>query len=129
MNLMTMFRAYREARGWRETYALHRPQKNFGIAIHKDYDALRWQRYNRLERKLQRRIEADLAAYDAQAARIAELEAALVCARMGLEAPTHAANDYNCEDWPIGEGCRGCDGNELRAAIVKEIDALMNEEA
>jgi len=77
MNLMTMFWAYREASGRCETYVLHRPQRNFGIAEHNDYDARRWQRYHRLERKLQRRIEADLADYDAQAERIAELEEAL----------------------------------------------------
>jgi len=72
MNLMTMFWAYREASGRCETYVLHRPQRNFGIAVHNDYDARRWQRYHRLVRKLQRRIEADLAAYDAQATSIAD---------------------------------------------------------
>ena len=106
MNLMTMFRAYREARGWRETYALHRPQKNFGIAIHKDYDALRWQRYNRLERKLQRRIEADLAAYDAQAARIA----ALVSDNAWLQ----ISNDER------GISLRNCESNEADLATELE---------
>ena len=32
----------------------------------------------------------------------------------GLNAITHEANDYNCQDWPIGEGCCGCQGDELR---------------
>ncbi len=32
-----------------------------------------------------------------------------------LGAPTHEANDFNCEDWPPGNGCDGCKGDELRA--------------
>jgi hypothetical protein len=43
--------------------------------------------------------------------------------RAGLLAPTHAANDYNCEDWPIGEGCRGCKGDEQREAAVHTLDS------
>jgi len=38
--------------------------------------------------------------------------------RNALTAPTHTANDYNCENWPIGQGCRGCDGDELREKAV-----------
>lgn len=61
-------------------------------------------------------------------ARIAELEAACERALEGLRAPTHAANDHNCEDWPPGQGCRGCDGNELRKAVASEIAALLRGE-
>lgn len=68
------------------------------------------------------------AAYDAQVERIAELEAACERALEGLRAPTHAANDHNCEDWPPGQGCRGCDGNELRKAVAGEIAALLRGE-
>jgi len=68
------------------------------------------------------------AAYDAQTERIAELEAACERALEGLRAPTHAANDHNCEDWPPGQGCRGCDGNELRKAVAGEIAALLRGE-
>ena len=126
MNLRTMFWAYREASGWCPLSASNRRQGEFGIAVSKDYDALRWQRYDRLMRKLQRRLEAD---FDAQTEHIAALEAELRRSRVGLTAPTHAVNDYNCEDWPIGQGCRGCDGDELREAIVNEIDALLPKDA
>lgn len=68
------------------------------------------------------------AAYDTHIARIAELEAACERALEGLRAPTHAANDHNCEDWPPGQGCRGCDGNELRKAVASEIAALLRGE-
>jgi hypothetical protein len=34
--------------------------------------------------------------------------------RAALVAPTHLANSYNCQDWPPGQGCRGCDGDEAR---------------
>ena len=69
-----------------------------------------------------------LAAHDEMAKRIAELEAACERALEGLRAPTHAANDHNCEDWPPGQGCRGCDGNELRKAVAGEIAALLRGE-
>jgi len=36
-----------------------------------------------------------------------------------LEAPTHEANDYNCEDWPIGQGCSGCKGDKIREEAIK----------
>lgn len=42
-----------------------------------------------------------------------------------LRAPTHVANDYNCEDWPIGQGCRGCDGDEIRNKMIKMIKTIM----
>lgn len=42
--------------------------------------------------------------------------------RDGLSASTHGANDYNCEDWPIGEGCRGCKGDELRDRAIYTLD-------
>jgi hypothetical protein len=43
--------------------------------------------------------------------------------KAALLAPTHAVNDYNCEDWPIGEGCRGCKGDEQREAAVHTLDS------
>jgi len=42
--------------------------------------------------------------------------------RDGLNAPTHEANDYNCQDWPIGEGCRGCKGDKLRDRAIHTLD-------
>lgn len=35
-----------------------------------------------------------------------------------LSAPTHEANDHNCQDWPPGAGCAGCRGDELRAEAL-----------
>jgi hypothetical protein len=42
--------------------------------------------------------------------------------RSALTAPTHEANDYNCEDWPIGRGCHGCEGDELRQRAIYVLD-------
>ncbi len=39
--------------------------------------------------------------------------------RAGCEAPTHDINDHNCEDWPPGAGCSGCDGDEIRTAALQ----------
>jgi len=47
---------------------------------------------------------------------------ALSLIKAALLAPTHEANDYNCEDWPIGEGCAGCKGDKLREAAIKAVD-------
>ena len=38
-----------------------------------------------------------------------------------LMASTHEANSYNCQDWPPGEGCSGCDGDELREKARHEL--------
>lgn len=46
--------------------------------------------------------------------------------REALLAPTHEANNYNCQDWPPGEGCRGCDGDEQRAKAVYTLDSGLN---
>lgn len=43
--------------------------------------------------------------------------------RSALTAPTHEANDYNCEDWPPGEGCRGCIGDAMRAEGLHALDS------
>ena len=42
--------------------------------------------------------------------------------RAALSAPTHAANCYNCQDWPPGEGCRGCAGDNLRKVAIHILD-------
>ena len=39
-----------------------------------------------------------------------------------LQAPTHEANDYNCEDWPPGEGCSGCKGDKLREEAIPRLN-------
>ena len=38
-----------------------------------------------------------------------------------LQAPTHEANDYNCEDWPPGTGCSGCKGDKVREKAVQKL--------
>jgi len=43
--------------------------------------------------------------------------------QMALQAPTHEANDFNCQDWPPGEGCQGCAGDELRRRALHELDS------
>lgn len=42
--------------------------------------------------------------------------------RAALNAPTHRANDFNCEDWPIGDGCAGCRGDKERDEAVHTLD-------
>ena len=41
-----------------------------------------------------------------------------------LRASTHDANDYNCEDWPLGEGCSGCKGDEVRKQAIEWLATL-----
>lgn len=31
-----------------------------------------------------------------------------------LQAPIHEANEHNCQEWPPGEECSGCEGDKLR---------------
>lgn len=45
------------------------------------------------------------------------LETAEALVRELLGAGTHAVNDYNCEEWPPGEPCSGCKGDNIRAAV------------
>lgn len=45
----------------------------------------------------------------------------LPCLREVLLASTHEANDYNCQDWPIGEGCSGCKGDKVRDEARKRL--------
>ncbi len=42
--------------------------------------------------------------------------------RDALSDSTHEANDYNCQDWPIGEGCAGCRGDKARESAVHILD-------
>lgn len=42
--------------------------------------------------------------------------------RDALTAPTHEANDYNCQDWPPGTRCAGCLGDEKRKAAIYALD-------
>ena len=42
--------------------------------------------------------------------------------RQALRAPTHDGNDYNCQEWPPGQGCTGCAGDELREKAVHTLD-------
>ena len=70
-------------------------------------------------------------------AQTAAMRDALNKALAALNAPTHEANDYNCEDWPEkcrgcdcedwppGKGCRGCAGDEQREQAVKQIEATL----
>jgi hypothetical protein len=64
MRLSTYFRAYRECQ-WQMRVAIgHRPQGSFGILSDQDDQARRYQRYERLARKLQRRLEQALSDVD-----------------------------------------------------------------
>jgi hypothetical protein len=60
--------------------------------------------------------------------RLEEVKRLLARAMVALAAPTHEANDYNCEDWPIGEGCRGCDGDEQRELARAEIAEWLTQQ-
>ena len=44
-----------------------------------------------------------------------------------LQAPTHDANEYNCADWPPGEGCSGCKGDEVRKQAIEWLAALKDK--
>ena len=74
------------------------------------------------------RIEAGfaLAAAEVDADRWCEVAEVLA---EGCRACTHEANDYNCQDWPPGNGCSGCDGDEKRKAALARFDALVDEDA
>jgi len=43
--------------------------------------------------------------------------------RKALQAPTHEANDFNCQDWPPGSGCCGCAGDRLRREALHELES------
>lgn len=53
---------------------------------------------------------------------VREMQRALEKARQALEAPTHEANDRNCEDWPPGYGCDGCRGDRERDQAVNTVE-------
>ena len=69
-----------------------------------------------LERERRERVEAQAAV----------MRDALRKAKDALNAPTHEAKGYNCQDWPPGKGCRGCDGDELREQVVKQIESVLS---
>ena len=46
--------------------------------------------------------------------------------RAGLMAPTHERNDFNCQDWPPGEGCKGCIGDAERSAGLHCLESGLN---
>jgi len=47
----------------------------------------------------------------------------VVIIRAGLMVATHEANDFNCQDWPPGKGCRGCEGDEKRRIALHSLDS------
>ena len=55
MNTITLFKAYKEARDEMEYYAAVRGTK-IGIAESKDDNAIKWQRYGRLARRIELRM-------------------------------------------------------------------------
>ena len=59
----------------------------------------------------------------------AALQEALRKATGALNAPTHEANDLNCQDWPPGEVCRGCAGDDQRELAIKQIEAALSATA
>jgi hypothetical protein len=63
---------------------------------------------------------------DALAKRLAETEELLTETLEGLSAPTHADNDYNCQDWPPGYGCDGCRGDDIRREIYIKVQAFLS---
>ena len=69
-----------------------------------------------LERERREQVEAQAAA----------MREALEKAASALNAPTHEANDHNCQDWPPGAGCHGCAGDELREQAVKQIESILD---
>ena len=72
-----------------------------------------------LERERREQVEAQAAA----------LQEALRKATGALNAPTHEANDLNCQDWPPGEVCRGCAGDDQRELAIKQIEAALSATA
>lgn len=56
LDFRTLFRAYGKAMGQMETHSRLRFGGSFGIAIDTDHHALRWQRYNRLARRIEYRL-------------------------------------------------------------------------
>jgi len=59
----TLFKAYQSASFYRGRAMLRRGS-TMGIAVHNDYEALIWQRYDRLICKLERRLSAILKKVD-----------------------------------------------------------------
>lgn len=57
MNKKTLFNAYKEARNRMEQYVARRGF--FGIAIDKDDRALKYQRYQRLARRIENRLNGE----------------------------------------------------------------------
>lgn len=57
-------------------------------------------------------IIADAHAGEREAVRKLLVQCDVACG--ALTAPTHDQNDYNCQDWPPGAGCSGCEGDQRR---------------
>jgi len=38
-----------------------------------------------------------------------------------LQAATHEANNFKCQDWPPGKDCPGCAGDKLRAEALQRL--------
>lgn len=64
MKALTIFRAFVQCEDWKRYYLEQRHGNSWGIAVNDDYPALRWQHYDRLLRKLDKRLTAILTAYD-----------------------------------------------------------------
>ena len=65
MRAITYFCAYRRCRDLKSALENARDRGPVGIAVGKDHLALRWQRYERLMRKLEQKLEAMLDKGDA----------------------------------------------------------------
>lgn len=45
-----------------------------------------------------------------------------------LRLPGHAANDFNCQDWPPDSGCRGCAAAKIRAITADRVEAALADD-
>lgn len=63
MKSLTLYNALLKCEGNKRRYAENR-RSTFGIAVDNDFHALQWQRYDRLWRKLDKRLITILTSYD-----------------------------------------------------------------
>lgn len=47
--------------------------------------------------------------------------------KAGLTAITHEANSYNCEEWPPGDLCTGCSGDEERKSALHAFESGLHK--